>query len=97
MSSTEPNRKFPARARAPLRWRDNAVLIALIAFVVFGLVGLTAATGWQETLAQMTKLSVLQILGLLALSLVNYGLRGIRWHIFSRRLGLNLSLAQSRL
>ena len=95
MSSTEPNQKFPARARAPLRWRDNAVLIALIAFVVFGLVGLTAATGWQETLAQMTKLSVLQILGLLALSLVNYGLRGIRWHIFSRRLGLNLSLAQS--
>ena len=95
MSNTEPNQNFPARAQKPLRWRDNAVLIALIAFVVFGLVGLAAATGWQETMAQISKLSWLQVLGLLALSLANYGFRGIRWHIFSRRLGLNLSFAQN--
>ncbi|MBV1902062.1 MAG: flippase-like domain-containing protein, partial [Marinosulfonomonas sp.] len=95
MSSTEPNQNFPARAQKPLRWRDNAVLIALIAFVVFGLIGLAAATGWQETMAQISKLSWLQVLWLLALSLANYGLRAIRWHIFSRRLGLNLGFVQN--
>ncbi|MBV1866351.1 MAG: flippase-like domain-containing protein [Marinosulfonomonas sp.] len=95
MSSTERKQNIPARTRIPLRWRDNAVLIALIAFVVFGLIGLAAATGWQETLAQISKLNWVQMLGLLALSLVNYGLRAIRWHIFSRRLGLNLSFKQN--
>ncbi len=61
-------------------------------FILFfiGLIGLAAATGWQETWDQLKTLSVLQILALLSLSMVNYIFRGIRWHLFSTRLGLNL-------
>ncbi len=74
------------------RWRDRALLAGLLALVAFGLVGLAAATGWRETWAQIARLTALQLLALLALSSVNYLLRGLRWHLFARRLGLPLRL-----
>lgn len=76
-------------------WRENGLLIGLLLFVGFGLVGLAAATGWEETLAQVSKLNVTQVLILLALSLVNYFLRGLRWHIFTNRLGLGTTLLRN--
>lgn len=66
----------------------------LFALVIVGLVGLAAATGWQETLDQIAKLGVWQIAALLALSLVNYLFRGLRWHLFARRLGLPTTVVQ---
>lgn len=72
------------------QWRDRAVLLGLLVLVVVGLLGAAAATGWSETLEQIAKLSWMQVALLLALSLVNYGLRGARWHLFARRLGLQL-------
>ncbi len=77
------------------RWRDIALLAVLFAFVVAGLAGLAAATGWDETKHQLMKLSWGQIGLLLALSLVNYLFRAARWHVYSRRLGLQTSMAQS--
>lgn len=56
--------------------------------VVLGLVGAAAATGWEETKAQLAKLGWSQFAILLALSCVNYGFRGVRWHMFATKLRL---------
>ena len=85
MSSTDP---LPRAESAPnRRLRDTLVLAGLFALVLAGLAGLAAATGWEETMAQIAKLSLWQIGVLLLLSLVNYGFRGLRWHMFVGRLG----------
>lgn len=75
------------------RIRDFALLGGLFALVLFGLISLAIATGWEETWAQLSKLGLLQIGILLLLSLVNYLFRGLRWGIFSKRLGLPLSVS----
>jgi uncharacterized protein (TIRG00374 family) len=90
MSGTDP---LPApRGRVPAgtarRWRDRAVLVGLLALVLAGMAALAAATGWREVLAQIGRLGPAQVAALLGLSLVNYGFRGLRWHLFARRLGL---------
>jgi glycosyltransferase 2 family protein len=91
MSSTEP---LPRAETAPhRRLRDTLVLAALFALVLAGLAGLATATGWGEIRSQIAKLAGWQIVALLALSLVNYLLRGLRWHLFAHRLGLGTSLA----
>ena len=75
----------------PNTLRDRMVLFGLLALLIIGLLGAAAATGWDETVAQMRKLSIWQVCALLGLSLVNYLLRGLRWHLFATRLGLRLS------
>lgn len=82
----------PLARPAARRWRDRALLAVLLAAVVFGLAGLAAATGWRETWAQIARLTFVQLAALLALSAANYLLRGLRWHLFARRLGLPLHL-----
>lgn len=82
------------RTRARI-WRDRALMAGLLALVVVGLIGAAAATGWEETMAQIGKLGAGQIALLLLLSLANYGLRGMRWHLFQRHLGLGLSMSSS--
>lgn len=74
--------------------RDALVLAGLFAMMIAGLAGLAAATGWSDTIAQFARLSWVQVAVLLALSLGNYGLRGLRWHLFARRLGLPTGLRQ---
>lgn len=90
--------QMPARNPIPKsgarRWRDIAILAALFVFVIAGLAGLAAATGWQETKHQLVQLHAGQIAILLCLSLVNYLLRGVRWHLFSNRLGLPTTAVQ---
>lgn len=76
------------------RRRDLLILGGLFALVIVGLFGLAAATGWEETLDQFGMLGAGQIGALLTLSLVNYLFRGLRWHIFARRLGLPTTLGQ---
>lgn len=93
MSGTLPDRDGAARrGGAGWRWRDAAILGALLALVAAGLAGLAAVTGWEETRAQLMKLAAWQVAALLALSLVNYAMRGLRWHLFARQLGLGLGL-----
>lgn len=76
------------------RLRDRALMAGLALLFLAGLIGLAAATGWEETLAQIARLTLWQGGLLLALSLVNYLLRGLRWHLFARRLGLPTGLWQ---
>ncbi|SFR57497.1 conserved hypothetical protein [Litoreibacter janthinus] len=88
---------LPATALAAPRrsWRDRALFWGLIALFIFGLAGLISATGWEAVWDELRKLSVAQIAILLALSLINYLIRGARWHLLSRRLGVNLPLRYS--
>lgn len=93
MSSTDPIPKAP-RPRSQNRRRDVLLMAGLFLAVVAGLVGLAVATGWQETVDQIARLSLYQMLGLLVLSLVNYSIRGLRWHIFVQRLGIRTGFWQ---
>lgn len=82
-------------SRAPRRrLRDFAVIGVLVVLFVTGVAGLAAATGWRETWAEIAKLTAWQFGLLLALALVNYVFRGLRWHLFARRLGLPTTLQQ---
>ena len=94
MTNTNPLAAPKRPAAAASRRRDLLVLGGLFALVLVGLAGLAAATGWRETLDQIARLTVPEVAALLALSLVNYGFRGLRWHMFARRLGLPTGLAQ---
>lgn len=91
MSSTNPT---PTTLRPSRRWRDILVLGGLFGLVLFGLIGLAAATGWEETKAQLARIGIAQFTILLVLSCANYLLRGVRWHLFARALGLRTGLIQ---
>ena len=93
-SSSRPPR-IPSAADQPRRWRDLLILGSLVLLVLLGLAGLAAATGWEETWSQLMALSALQLCLLLGLSLINYGFRALRWHIFAGRLGLPTRLWQN--
>ncbi|PPB79849.1 uncharacterized protein (TIRG00374 family) [Albidovulum inexpectatum] len=84
-----------SRNRRAFWRRDRVFMAALLICFVVGLAGLAAATGWRETWAQIARLGPAQLLGLLALSCVNYLLRGLRWHVLARRLGLPLSVERN--
>ena len=86
-----PEKQHKTRVR---RVRDTVIVAALFGIFIAGLIGLAAATGWEETRAQIARLTLLQGVFLLALSLANYLLRGFRWHLFARRLGLPTELGQ---
>ncbi len=88
-----PSRRRP-RPRKGRSSRDLWLAIGLLALFLVGAGGLIAATGWRETWAQIARLGAPQIAALLALSLVNYALRGLRWHLLARRLGLETTLPQ---
>jgi len=90
-----PAAPVPQRRQGGARARDLALMGGLLALFLAGLTGLAAATGWQETLAWVARLGAVQVAALLALSLANYLLRGLRWHLFARRLGLPCTLGQN--
>ncbi|NNF71898.1 MAG: flippase-like domain-containing protein [Rhodobacteraceae bacterium] len=95
MSSTDPMPQTPDPRTRDRARRDVLVLGGLFALMVLGLVGLAAATGWEETLEGISQLTSGEIAILLALSLINYGFRGLRWHLFAGRLGLATGLMQN--
>jgi len=89
MTPSSPDSPPLRAASTPTRSRrEGLVLAGLCALAIAGLAALAAATGWAETRAQLLKLGLPQIAALLALSGVNYLLRGLRWHLFARTLGL---------
>ena len=84
------------RENPALRRRRDLALFAVLGLMVLGGLGaLAASTGWYETGAALARVNLPQLLALLALSLVNYLLRGLRWHLFAGRLGLPLGLARN--
>lgn len=66
----------------------------LLGLFLIGMLGIALATGWEETLAQIRKISAAQIAILLLLSLTNYLARALRWHIYTRALGLPTTMLQ---
>ncbi|WP_099826678.1 lysylphosphatidylglycerol synthase transmembrane domain-containing protein [Oceaniglobus indicus] len=84
-----------ARRWPRLLRRDRLVWLALLALMALGFGGLVMTTGWEDVLRQIGQITPGQIAALLVLSLANYGLRGLRWHLFARRLGLNTGLSQN--
>jgi len=94
MAFTDPN-MAPSTGGRPRRRRDAAFLLGLLALFVVGVLGLAAATGWEEVARHIRALSAVELALLLGLSVVNYVLRAGRWHLFARRLGLNVTPAQS--
>jgi len=94
MSSANTQSDTPDTTPVSRRWKDFLFLGGLFALMLAGLFGMAAATGWEETRAQLAKLSLSYIAILFGLSLVNYLLRGLRWHMFARRLGLLTGLLQ---
>ncbi|MEM9425188.1 MAG: lysylphosphatidylglycerol synthase transmembrane domain-containing protein [Pseudomonadota bacterium] len=93
MPNTSP--RVPNAATPSRRWRDLVLPLGLFALVAIGLVGLAMATGWEETIDAFRILQAREISILLGLSLVNYACRGVRWHIFATRLGLNTGFGQN--
>lgn len=71
------------------------ITFALFAVVLISLAVVAFATGWDEIFASIKKLMVWQILLLAFLSCWNYVMRGLRWALYNRTLGLPLTLVQS--
>lgn len=75
---------------------SNGIRTSLIVFAIFLLsagFALWAASGegfWHEVL----RLDVLEVAGLLALSLINYGLRALRWYLYTGAIGVRVGLLQ---
>lgn len=78
-------------SRAPFIRREYLLTILLVVLVSAGLLGLAAATGWQEAWDSIRAVTMAQIAVLLGLSMCNYVLRGLRWHLFSQALEIPIS------
>lgn len=84
-----PNQTLPHTTAATRKgWRDRAIVAGLVLLFAVGAVGIARVTDWRDILAQMARLGALQVAILLGLSLANYLLRGLRWHLFVHSLGL---------
>ncbi len=76
------------------RQTEFAVIASVVGFVALAAVAAVAAGG-AEIWAQLSRISLGLLASLLALSLLNYGLRILRWHLYARHLGLEPTLKQS--
>ncbi len=95
MSSTNPYTVTRKSGTPSRRRNDFLLLVGLLLLVIFGLTGLAAATGWENIIAQISRLNWIQVMGLFALSLLNYTLRSLRWHIFAQKLGIGTTIFQN--
>lgn len=91
MATSSENSGAKRRPGLPRMGRELYFVLLLLGLFAVGIIGLALAGGWQESWEQVMRLSLWQLGALLALSLVNYLFRGLRWHLFARRLGLTLS------
>ena len=73
--------------RPQLRRAEFYVVAAAVLFVAV-LALSSIAIGSGDVIARLASLSPQLVAGLLALSLVNYAMRTLRWHLFGRRLGI---------
>ncbi len=75
--------------------KDLLFGLGMLALFIIGMGMIIAYTGWSETAASLAKLGWGQMAILLGLSLGNYTLRALRWHLLSRALRLPVSLARN--
>lgn len=79
-----------------LRRLEHLVVLSLV-LISAGMAVAALQAGLGEIMARLSRLSVGLVAGLLGLSLVNYALRALRWHLYSRHLALRIPLATNLL
>jgi len=88
VAQTADRPQVPLQAPGPILrgWRYRAVVYS-VALSALGYLGFSLWAGWHEVSAAVGKVGLLGILLALSLSLVNYGLRFLRWQAYLRALG----------
>jgi len=88
VTQTADHPQVPVQAPGPLLrgWRYRAVVYS-VALSALGYLGFSLWAGWHDVSAAVGKVGLLGILLALSLSLVNYGLRFLRWQAYLRALG----------
>lgn len=66
----------------PLRTLILSIVMAMTGYLIFSL-----WFGWQDVVAALTKVGLMGSLAALSMSLVNYGLRFVRWQMYLAQLG----------
>lgn len=92
MSADTP---IPNLEKSPSRKgsRDRLIVAVLLVALAVGLVGLARSAQWDDILSALARLGWHEIAILLALSLINYVLRSVRWHLFAHSLGFTTPAA----
>jgi uncharacterized protein (TIRG00374 family) len=92
MSADTP---IPNLEKSPSRRgsRDRLIVAVLLLALAVGLVGLARSAQWDDILSALSRLGWHELAILLALSLVNYVLRSVRWHLFAHSLGFSTPAA----
>jgi len=84
------------RLAPPLMVGSKNIRLSLLVFAVFiasaGL-ALWAASG-EDIWREIGRLTLIEVVALLALSLFNYVLRALRWMLYTRTLGIHMSMVQ---
>jgi uncharacterized protein (TIRG00374 family) len=81
--------------RATRGWQLPLILL-FVSTIILGMMMLVGADFDYSNLRSLfTSLGLVQICGLLLLSCLNFFLRALRWHWFTRRLGLDVPMANS--
>ncbi len=80
----------PLPATDPTNARQRRAIGVMIGVAVLGYVAYALWTGWQATAAELAGYAWWTYLGVLALTLVNYGLRYLKWAWLLRRLGVDM-------
>lgn len=75
-------------------WRFRALMLIVLASAA-GYLGFSIWGGWQEVVAAFARVGVIGIAIALALSLVNYGVRFVRWQKFLALLGHRVHTPES--
>jgi len=83
----------PEQVRRPQRGK-RAMIVSVVA-AALGYLGFSLWGGWSDVAAALGRVSLPLLLGLLALSLVNYGLRFVRWHHYLQLFGHRIPTASS--
>ncbi|MFV1997742.1 MAG: YbhN family protein [Acidiferrobacterales bacterium] len=75
--------------------KQTHALVWSIVFAIGGYLAVTFWSGWQEVLGAASRIGLTGLAIALALSLVNYGLRFIRWHYYLVLLGHPVPVADN--
>ncbi len=90
----DADRALPSPVSEPLLsgWRYRAVVYSVV-LSALGYLGFSLWGGWREVTAAVGQVGLVGILIALSLSLVNYGLRFLRWQAYLGAVGHAVPLA----
>ena len=92
----QTNREHPEFRQSAWRGMRNTLLIALGLLVAVGLLALFGNREVvQQSMKSATSVSAPALMAMLGLALLNFFLRGIRWHYMTRRTGINARAGHS--